>query len=99
MNDVGGSRNACRRASDDELKKVVRNCTEFIFFERGEAIEDVLDRVIAEVAAGLNLMGLESDNKSIQEVARPFVKTRMSAWGMGGRMQVIDPWKDQEGKE
>jgi hypothetical protein len=93
LQEVGGGR---RPASDDELKQAVRDVTQWIFYEHGEPIDEVLDRVIAEIAAALHFKGLYSDDESMRKAARPAVSTRMSPWAMGGFMVVIDPWEDKE---
>jgi hypothetical protein len=94
-----------RRASDDELKKAVRDHTKWVFFEHGESIEDVLDREVAGVAALLSFSGLYSDEESMRKVARPYVQTRMSPVGWGGMMEpmtweeIMDQGKVNEDKE
>lgn len=94
-----------RRASDDELKKAVRDHTTSVFFEHGESIEDVLDREVAGVAALLSFSGLYSDEESMRKVARPYVQTRMSPVGWGGLRepltweQITDLFNLDENKE
>jgi hypothetical protein len=83
-----------RLASEAELRQVARDVTEWIFHEHGDSVDDVLGGVIAEVATMLHFNGLYSDEESMKRAARPFVMKRLSPWGMGGRMEVVDPWKE-----